>query len=85
MIPAALMELAALPLHPNGKVDRRSLPEPDTADAPPAAEYVPPRTPLEKRVAELWQQVLKRERVGLKENFFALGGHSLLAIQLVGR
>ncbi len=78
MIPAAFMFLEALPLTTNGKVDRRSLPEPtyETAAA------VQPRTPLEAQLVALWQQVLSLPAVGVTDNFFELGGHSLLVARL---
>ena len=50
-----------------------------------AAMYVPPETPTEKALAELWQRILRIDRIGPEDNFFEWGGHSLLAIQLVGR
>ncbi len=82
MLPAAFVSLKALPLTPNGKVDRRSLPAPDTLRPELAAEYVPPGSEVERRVAALWQDVLGLDRVGLHDNFFDLGGHSLLLVQV---
>jgi amino acid adenylation domain-containing protein/non-ribosomal peptide synthase protein (TIGR01720 family) len=82
MVPAAWVALAALPLAPNGKVDRRALPEPDL----PAGEgFVAPRTPVEEILAGLWERVLDRARVGVRDNFFELGGHSLLATRIATR
>lgn len=83
MIPSTWVHLDSLPLNANGKVDRRALPAPDTAEAPEQSEA--PRNELEASLAALWSEVLKRERVGRDQNFFALGGHSLLAIRLLGR
>jgi amino acid adenylation domain-containing protein len=85
MVPAAWVVLDALPLTPNGKVDRRALLA--SAGERPAlgAAYVAPRTPLEELLAGVWSEVLRVERVGARDNFFALGGHSLLAIRLVSR
>src|SRR6185295_1068501 len=77
MIPAFFVALAELPLNPNGKVDRRALPDPERELAP--TESLEPRTPIEELVAGIWAEVLERERVGIDENFFDLGGHSLLA------
>jgi acyl carrier protein len=82
MIPAAFVHLAALPLTPNGKVDRGALPAPDDSVE---SLYVAPRDPVEEELAELWRQVLKVERVGVHDDFFALGGHSLMATQLISR
>jgi amino acid adenylation domain-containing protein/thioester reductase-like protein len=82
MIPAAFAQLPALPLTPSGKVDRRALPD---AEPEAAAGYVAPRTPVEELLAQVWAEVLGRERVGARDDFFALGGHSLLATQVVSR
>jgi amino acid adenylation domain-containing protein len=84
MVPAALVFLDALPLNPNGKIDRTALPPP--GDLPwPGAEYVAPRTATEKLLADIWAEVLRVGRVGIYDNFFALGGHSLLATLIVTR
>ncbi|MCP4558887.1 MAG: AMP-binding protein, partial [Herbaspirillum sp.] len=82
MVPAAFVVLRELPLLPNGKVNRRALPEPEAARPQPEAAYAAPATALEKAVAEIWQEVLGLERVGLDDNFFDVGGHSLLLAQV---
>ncbi|TLP52939.1 MULTISPECIES: non-ribosomal peptide synthetase, partial [Pseudomonas] len=82
MIPVQWMFLDALPLSPNGKLERRALPRPEVGQQ---AEYVAPRSELEARIAGIWQEVLKVERVGMQDNFFELGGHSLLATQVISR
>jgi amino acid adenylation domain-containing protein/non-ribosomal peptide synthase protein (TIGR01720 family) len=82
MIPAAFVELDALPLTPAGKLDRRALPAPDY-DA--GSAYVPPGTPAERELAAIWADVLGVDRVGSTDNFFELGGDSILAIQVVSR
>jgi amino acid adenylation domain-containing protein len=84
MLPAAFMRLDALPLLPNGKVDRRALPMPDGREEH-EHRYVPPRTPAEEVLAGIWAEVLRRDRVGVDDDFFALGGHSLLATQMLAR
>jgi acyl carrier protein len=84
MVPSAVVLLDVLPLTPNGKVDKRALPAPD-ASAAAADTYVAPRTPTEGTVARIWQDVLKKERIGVTESFLDLGGHSLLAIRVLGR
>ena len=82
MIPAAFVILAALPVAPNGKLDRAALPQPEAAaEASPAA----PRGLAQELLASLWADVLGRERVGANDNFFELGGHSLLATRLISR
>jgi amino acid adenylation domain-containing protein len=85
MVPAVFVLLEALPLMPNGKVDRRALPSPDRSRPELAKAYVAPRTPTEELLAEIWAQLLDLERVGIHDNFFDLGGHSLLATQVVSR
>jgi amino acid adenylation domain-containing protein/non-ribosomal peptide synthase protein (TIGR01720 family) len=83
MIPAVLVQMAALPLTSNGKVDRKALPEPEQMAA--VGEYVGPRTAVEELLAGIWSEVLGVERVGVHDNFFELGGHSLLATQVISR
>jgi amino acid adenylation domain-containing protein len=85
LIPAVFVELEALPLNANGKIDRKALPAPDRRLLASEAAFVAPRTALEQVVAHLWAQLLGRERVGIGENFFELGGHSLLATRLIAR
>jgi amino acid adenylation domain-containing protein/non-ribosomal peptide synthase protein (TIGR01720 family) len=81
MIPALFTFLEAMPLTPNGKVDRRALPAPDKSAA--AREYVAPRDEKETFFCELWQELLGMERVGVNDDFFELGGDSLLVIRVV--
>ncbi|MCC6808530.1 MAG: amino acid adenylation domain-containing protein, partial [Deltaproteobacteria bacterium] len=80
MVPAILMPLPALPLTPNGKVDRKALPAPE---AKSESEYVAPRNAMEESLMATWAKVLRRERVGVRDNFFALGGDSIMTIQVV--
>ncbi|HSK75058.1 MAG TPA: amino acid adenylation domain-containing protein, partial [Thermoanaerobaculia bacterium] len=83
MVPAFFVSLAALPLSPNGKLDRRALPAPERAAA--TGIFTAPRTPAEKALAGIWGELLKVERVGLSDNFFDLGGDSIKAVRLVSR
>jgi acyl carrier protein len=85
MIPSAFLSLESLPLTPNGKVDRGSLPRPDHSSAALEQSSVAARTPEEEKLARIWAQVLKLDRVGIHDNFFDLGGHSLLATQVMSR
>ncbi|MEQ1564103.1 MAG: non-ribosomal peptide synthase/polyketide synthase, partial [Myxococcota bacterium] len=84
LIPSAFVQLDALPVGPNGKLDRRALPAPDAA-AVLHRGHTPPEGPVEQLLAEIWQQVLGVERVGRDDQFFELGGHSLLVVTLIER
>ena len=84
MVPAHFLTLDALPLTPSGKVDRKSLPAPD-GPRRSEAELAPAQGPVEEKVAAIWAEVLRLDRVGAQENFFELGGHSLLATQVLSR
>jgi amino acid adenylation domain-containing protein len=79
MVPSTVMALTSLPLNPNGKVDRKALPEPE-----PAAmrEYEAPQGVIEEALAAVWADVLGMERVGRQDSFFELGGHSLAVMEL---
>lgn len=86
MIPSAFVTLDRLPLTANGKVDRRALPEPDGAAGEDRPVGAAPSNPLERELADIWQDVLEIPRVGVDEDFFDdLGGHSLLAVRLFAR
>ena len=80
MVPSRIIALDAMPLSPNGKLDRKALPDPQLGDS--LREYVAPRSELEVELAGIWQHVLQVERVGLHDDFFELGGHSLLLTQV---
>ncbi|WP_409286146.1 phosphopantetheine-binding protein, partial [Pseudomonas protegens] len=83
MVPGHLMFLAQMPLTPNGKLDRKGLPEPDASQLQQV--YEAPQSELEQKLAAIWAQILCLPRVGLNDNFFEVGGHSLLAIQITSR
>jgi amino acid adenylation domain-containing protein/non-ribosomal peptide synthase protein (TIGR01720 family) len=85
MIPSTFVLLEALPLSPNGKVDREALPPPMDPGSRTRTPFVAPRTAMEKELARLWSEVLGVERVGTKDNFFELGGDSILLIQVVAK
>ena len=82
MVPSFFIQLAKLPLTPNGKIDRKALPGP-VGNLNPGIEYKAPRNDIERKLLEIWREVLKVERVGIHDNFFELGGHSLKATALV--
>ncbi len=85
MVPADFVFLKSFPLTPNGKVDRRALPEPQSVESSQAEGFVAPRDEFEARMIGLWEQVLSRRPIGVSDNFFELGGHSLLAVRLTSR
>jgi amino acid adenylation domain-containing protein len=85
MVPAAFVSLDALPLTSNGKIDRHSLPAPGRGRPDLSAPFMPPRTPAEETLADIWAEVLGLAEVGRDDDFFELGGHSLRAVQIVSR
>lgn len=85
MIPSTFIFLDALPLSPNGKVERRMLPIPDINQSGLEKAYTAPRTRTEEKLAEIWSLILGNAQVGVYDNFFELGGHSLLATQIISR
>ncbi len=84
MVPSHFITLDALPLSPNGKVDRRALPKP-ASDRKDSADQVAPRGEAERLVAGIWREALHVDRVGIHDNFFELGGHSLLLGRIQNR
>ncbi len=85
MVPSLFVLLEAMPLTPNGKIDRKALPPPDTSRPDLEAAYIAPRTPGEQTLADIWAEVLGVERVGIHDNFFELGGDSILSIRVIAR
>ena len=84
MMPAAIVELPKFPLTANGKIDRQALPKPEDVQAK-QREPVAPRSPSEEVIAAIWEEVLRRDGIGVEDNFFEIGGHSLLATQIASR
>ena len=85
MVPSTFMVLAALPLSPNGKVDRRALPQPERIHPECQETYRAAQTGVEQQLVEIWAQVLGLETVGIQDNFFELGGDSILSLQLIAK
>ncbi|WJY14208.1 amino acid adenylation domain-containing protein [Pectobacteriaceae bacterium CE90] len=83
MIPSEFVVMDAFPLTPNGKLDRKRLPQPNWGSA--ATDWVEPQSDTEVRLAAIWSDVLRLERIGVNDNFFALGGDSIQSIQIVSR
>ena len=85
MVPQHFVKLEAIPLTPNGKIDRKVLPAPDRDRGQPAKTLVSSRDELELQLTKIWEKVLGVKNIGVKDNFFDLGGHSLLVMQLFAR
>ncbi len=85
MVPAAFVQMEALPLTQNGKVDRRALPEPERSRPSLDRKYASPRDAIELELTNIWENVLGIEPIGIEDRFFDLGGHSLLAVRVVAR
>ncbi len=84
MVPSFFLKLDQIPLTPNGKVDRRALPDPFSTGGRPETSRVPPSTDTERRLAAIWQQVLGGgDAIGAHDNFFDIGGHSLLSMRVI--
>lgn len=82
MVPSDIVVLDAMPLTPNGKIDRKQLPAPQSAGQSSAAAYEAPKDELQQTIVNIWQDTLKLDKVGVKDNFFDLGGHSLLIVRV---
>jgi len=85
MVPGIFMLLKQLPLTSNGKIDRKALPKPDSEPWLSSAEFVPPQTPTEQILADIWANLLRVQRVGRHDNFFELGGDSISSLQFISR
>lgn len=85
MIPQAFIEVEEFPLTPNGKIDRKALPEPTGPGVQAHAVADPPRTTTEHLLVNIWRDILKTEAVGRNSDFFELGGHSMLAVSMMGK
>ncbi len=85
MLPSSFVKLETMPLTPNGKVDRRSLPAPSAADSAHNEGMTAPKDALESQLVRIWETILGKAPIGVRQSFFDLGGHSLLAVRLMHR
>ncbi len=85
MVPSFFQTLAAFPLTPNGKIDRKALPAPRAEQARASQPYLAPQGPVETKLAEIWAEILGREQVGTRDNIFEIGGDSLLIFRIAAR
>ncbi|MCW3465950.1 non-ribosomal peptide synthetase [Chitinophaga nivalis] len=85
MLPDHFMQLTAFPLTVNGKVDKRQLQHPQGLEIQTGVEYVAPRNETEEKLVQLWEEILDRKDIGVKDNFFKVGGHSLKGTLLLTR
>ncbi|NIG57744.1 non-ribosomal peptide synthetase, partial [Chitinophaga sp. Cy-1792] len=85
MLPRYFVQLDAMPITSNGKINRKLLPDPNVTGNADEASYIAPRNTVELQLAAIWQEVLGKERIGIKDNFFELGGHSLKATRLASQ
>jgi len=85
MVPDDFVQMTAIPITPNGKTDRKSLPKPDYSRVNRSSEYVAPRTDIEKQIAEIWEELMGLYKISIFDNFFTLGGRSLVAVQIMAR
>ena len=85
MLPSVFVSLEALPMTPNGKLDRRALPAPESSRSSLEKAYTAPQTPTEQVLADIWSQVLDLPQVGIHDNFFEVGGDSILSIKIVAK
>lgn len=83
MVPSHWVQLDTMPLTASGKINRRALPKPGSAER--SSEYVAPRTDTERQLAHIWQETLEVRRLGIHDDFFEWGGHSILAVQTMSR
>jgi amino acid adenylation domain-containing protein len=85
MVPDDFVLMQAIPITPNGKIDRKSLPKPEYNVIARHGDYIGPRTDVEKQVAEIWEELMGLEKISIFDNFFELGGRSLVAVQIMAR
>ncbi|WP_184543421.1 non-ribosomal peptide synthetase [Mucilaginibacter sp. FT3.2] len=85
MVPDDFVLMEAIPITPNGKIDRKALPKPDYGNIQRTGEFIAPRTANEKLVAQIWQETMEIKSISITDNFFELGGRSLIAVKIMAR
>ena len=85
MVPDDFVLIEAIPITPNGKIDRKALPKPDHSAINRLGAYVAPRTDVEKQLSEIWEELMGLKQISVLDNFFELGGRSLVAVQIMAR
>ena len=86
MVPDDFVLIAAIPITPNGKIDRKALPKPDYNTTTRRGDiYCAARTDVEKQLAEIWQEQMNLDKISVTDNFFELGGRSLVAVQIMAK
>jgi len=85
MVPDDFVLMSSIPITPNGKIDRKSLPKPEINLIDRSSEYLAPRSDVERLVTRIWEELMGLEKISIVDNFFALGGRSLIAIQIMAR
>jgi len=85
MLPGHYVQVESIPLTSNGKLDKRSLPDPQDISMSTGVLYVAPNNETEEKLVQIWEEILQKEKIGINDNFFELGGHSLNVIQIVSR
>jgi amino acid adenylation domain-containing protein len=85
MVPAVFLFLDAMPLLPNGKVNRKALPAPDMSRPDLEEVFVAPRTPTEEKLARIWSEVLGLDKIGIRDNYFDLGGASIQSLEIISK
>jgi fengycin family lipopeptide synthetase D len=85
MLPAHYVIVDNIPLTPNGKLDRKSLPDPEVSGMRSGVPYMPPGNEIEEKLVQMWESLLDRKGIGIRDDFFKIGGHSIIVMKLVGQ
>jgi amino acid adenylation domain-containing protein len=85
MVPSHFVSMNEFPVNTNGKIDKKQLPDPSAVSAGTGVEYVAARNETEEKLVEIWQEILAKDQIGVRDDFFKLGGHSIKVVQLISR